>query len=42
MLRFIKHAEFLRVGDRFLFREGRTKALGVVTKLLPSAPGKEA
>jgi GTPase len=22
-LRFIKHGEFLRVGDRFLFREGR-------------------
>ncbi|SGY23526.1 BQ5605_C019g08948 [Microbotryum silenes-dioicae] len=32
--RFIKHAEFIRVGDRFLFREGRTKALGVVTKLI--------
>lgn len=36
VLRFIKHGEFLRVGDRFLFREGRTKALGVVTKLLPT------
>ncbi|SCV71890.1 BQ2448_4584 [Microbotryum intermedium] len=34
--RFIKHAEFIRVGDRFLFREGRTKALGVVTKLIPN------
>lgn len=25
VLRFIKHGEFLRVGDRFLFREGRVR-----------------
>ncbi|GAA5862623.1 hypothetical protein JCM8547_003492 [Rhodosporidiobolus lusitaniae] len=34
--KFQKNAEYLHVGDRFLFREGRTKALGVVTKLLPN------
>ncbi|GAA5887895.1 hypothetical protein JCM6882_000789 [Rhodosporidiobolus microsporus] len=34
--KFMKNAEFLHEGDRFLFREGRTKALGVVTKLLPN------
>ncbi|GAA5925577.1 uncharacterized protein JCM15063_005062 [Sporobolomyces koalae] len=33
--RFIKNSEYLKVGDRFLFREGRCKALGVVTKLFP-------
>ncbi|GAA5875444.1 hypothetical protein JCM1840_003158 [Sporobolomyces johnsonii] len=34
--KFIKNSEYLHVGDRFLFREGRTKALGVITKLLPN------
>ncbi|GAA5999936.1 hypothetical protein JCM10207_005979 [Rhodosporidiobolus poonsookiae] len=34
--RFMKQSEYIHVGDRFLFREGRTKALGVVTKLLPN------
>ena len=28
--RFIQRPEFLSVGDRILFREGRTKGLGVV------------
>lgn len=28
--RFIQHPEFLSVGDRVLFREGRTKGLGIV------------
>lgn len=31
---FIKNGEYIKEGDRFLFREGRTKALGVVTKCL--------
>ncbi|GAA5893492.1 uncharacterized protein JCM6883_003537 [Sporobolomyces salmoneus] len=35
VFRFLKHSEYLKVGDRFLFREGRCKALGVVTKILP-------
>ncbi|GAA6028485.1 hypothetical protein JCM8097_007051 [Rhodosporidiobolus ruineniae] len=34
--KFMRSAAYLHVGDRFLFREGRTKALGVVTKLLPN------
>ncbi|GAA5967856.1 hypothetical protein JCM11641_005787 [Rhodosporidiobolus odoratus] len=34
--KFVKGSEYVHVGDRFLFREGRTKALGVVTKLLPN------
>ncbi|GAA5989088.1 hypothetical protein JCM5350_003590 [Sporobolomyces pararoseus] len=33
--KFIKNSEYLHVGQRFLFREGRCKALGVVTKILP-------
>eukprot|EP01147_Barroeca_monosierra_P008542 gene8542-989_t len=32
--RFINHPEFLHVGDKIVFREGRTKAIGTVTKLL--------
>ncbi|GJN90875.1 hypothetical protein Rhopal_003889-T1 [Rhodotorula paludigena] len=36
--RFMKSAEYLHVGDRFLLREGRSKMLGVVTKLLPDKP----
>ncbi|BGP02407.1 hypothetical protein RTBOTA2_003883 [Rhodotorula toruloides] len=39
--RFMARAEYIHVGDRFLFREGRTKALGVVTRLLPDN-GKDA
>lgn len=34
---FISLPEHIRVGDRLLFREGKTKGLGVVTKLLPNA-----
>lgn len=33
--RFIKNPEYLRVGMRMVFREGRTKAVGNVTKLYP-------
>lgn len=31
--RFVKGPEFLRKGDRLVFREGRTKAVGTVTDL---------
>ncbi len=31
--RFIKHPEYLRVGTRLVFREGRTKAVGSITKI---------
>ena len=33
--RFIKNPEYLRIGMRMVFREGRTKAVGNVTKLYP-------
>lgn len=32
--KFIKHPEFIRPGQRMVFREGRTKAVGSVLKLL--------
>jgi len=31
--RFIRNPEFIRVGTRILFREGRTKGIGLVTKI---------
>lgn len=31
--RFIQRPEYLAVGDRILFREGRTKGLGIVQSL---------
>ncbi|KAE9411508.1 P-loop containing nucleoside triphosphate hydrolase protein [Gymnopus androsaceus JB14] len=31
---FISHPEFVKVGMKLLFREGKTKGLGVITKLL--------
>lgn len=33
--RFIKHPEYIRVGAKLLFREGVTKGIGHVTRLLP-------
>lgn len=38
--RFIQRPEFLSVGDRILFREGRTKGLGIVraTSYDPAKP----
>ncbi|CAK6977961.1 GTP-binding protein 2b [Scomber scombrus] len=35
--RFIKHPEYLRLGAKLLFREGVTKGIGHVTRLLPSS-----
>lgn len=34
---FIKNPEYLRVGTRMVFREGRTKAVGMVLRLFPDA-----
>ena len=39
LFRFIKNPEYLRPGARMVFREGRTKAVGNVTKLFPHVPG---
>ncbi|XP_076638625.1 GTP-binding protein 1 isoform X2 [Colletes latitarsis] len=33
--RFIKHPEYIKPGQRMVFREGRTKAVGNVLKLIP-------
>lgn len=33
--RFIKNPEYLRPDMRMVFREGRTKAIGTITKLYP-------
>lgn len=33
--RFIRHPEYLRPGTRMVFREGRTKAVGTVRKVVP-------
>lgn len=35
--RFIKNPEYLRVGMRMVFREGRTKAVGNIVLLIPNA-----
>lgn len=38
--RFIKHPEYMKPGQRIVFREGRTKAVGTVLRLiLHSASG---
>ncbi|KAF4519453.1 hypothetical protein B566_EDAN009928 [Ephemera danica] len=40
--RFIKHPEYLKPGQRMVFREGRTKAVGNVLRLIPHAsPGAQ-
>lgn len=36
--RFIKHPEYIKPGQRMVFREGRTKAVGNVLRLL-TQPG---
>merc|ERR1739842_288526 len=44
LFRFVKYPEFLKEGQRLVFREGRTKAVGNVNKVLPYTPaviGKE-
>jgi hypothetical protein len=35
LFRFIKSPEYLRLGMKLVFREGRTKAIGSVSKLIP-------
>ena len=37
--RFIKTPEYIKPGTRMVFREGRTKAVGNVTKITPYIPG---
>ncbi|KDR12295.1 GTP-binding protein 1 isoform X2 [Zootermopsis nevadensis] len=41
--RFIKHPEYIKAGQRMVFREGRTKAVGNILRLIPQAsPGAQA
>ena len=35
--RFIKNPEYLRIGQRMVFREGRTKAIGNIVRLIPDS-----
>lgn len=36
--KFIKNPEYLSVGSRIVFREGRTKAVGTIAKVYPYTP----
>lgn len=36
--RFMKNPEYLRVGQKMVFREGRTKAIGNISKVWPGIP----
>ena len=38
--RFIKGPEFIEIGTKMIFREGRTKAVGTITKLHQEIEGK--
>ena len=40
--RFIKNPEFIRPDTRMVFREGRTKAVGSITKIHPYIPGSSS
>ena len=40
--RFLKHPEFLKSGTKFVFREGRTKAVGTITELIEDAPAYQS
>lgn len=35
VLRFIRHPEYIRIGTKMIFREGRTKAVGTIYKIIP-------
>jgi len=34
-MQFLRHPEYLKIGSRVLFREGRTKAVGKVSRVIP-------
>ena len=38
--RFIKSPEYITIGTKMIFREGRTKAVGTITKLHEEVAGK--
>ena len=39
LFRFIKNPEYLHNNARMVFREGRTKAIGNICKVIPYSPG---
>lgn len=41
VFRFMQHPEYMRVGSKIIFRDGRTKAVGTVTKVLPPVSSSE-
>ncbi len=42
LFRFIKYPEYLRPDTRMVFREGRTKAVGSITTIIPHIPGEQS
>lgn len=40
--RFIKNPEYILPGTKMIFREGRTKAVGTITKLFHETPGQSS
>jgi len=42
LFKFVKNPEFLKVGQKLVFREGRTKAVGNVTKIIGYTPPTQA
>ena len=38
LFRFVRHPEYVRVGMRLLFREGKTKGIGTVTQVFAYKP----
>lgn len=40
--RFIKNPEYVLAGTKMIFREGRTKAVGTITRLFNEIPGQSS
>ena len=40
--RFVKNPEYVRKGTKFVFREGKTKAVGTITELIEDAPAYQS
>jgi len=40
--RFMKNPEYLRIGTKFVFREGRTKAVGTILEIVENAPAYQS
>ena len=40
--RFLKNPEYLKLGTKFVFREGKTKAVGTIVELVDNAPAYQS